>query len=46
MSQDSILPYLLDEELREIEDIKQLVPVADVQICNYPSLIEQKIFNG
>lgn len=46
MIQDGILPYLLEEEFREIEDIKQLVPVADVQICDDPSLIEQKILNG
>lgn len=44
--QDGILPNLLEDEFREIEDIKQLVPVADVQICEDPSLIEQKLMNG
>jgi hypothetical protein len=44
--QEGILPNLLGEEFREIEDIKLLVPVADVQICDDPSLIEQKIMNG
>ncbi|MDM5225088.1 hypothetical protein QUF73_02590 [Cytobacillus sp. NJ13] len=37
------LAYLPEEGFREIEDTKQLVPVADVQICDDPSLIEQKI---
>lgn len=44
--QESLLPYLLEKEFKELEDIKFIVPVADVQISNDASEIEQKIFNG
>ncbi|MDQ0273017.1 spore germination protein [Cytobacillus purgationiresistens] len=44
--QESALPALLNEELHTLDDIKKIVPIADVQISKDPSDIEQKIFNG
>ncbi|WP_442596040.1 spore germination protein [Neobacillus sp. D3-1R] len=44
--QESLLPYLLEKDFRELEDIKLIVPIADVQISDDASQIEQKIFNG
>ncbi|NWQ42340.1 spore germination protein [Bacillus sp. EB106-08-02-XG196] len=44
--QESVLPYLLDENFKQIEDVKQIIPLADVQLSEDISLIEQKLFNG
>ncbi|MDP4172026.1 MAG: spore germination protein, partial [Bacillota bacterium] len=44
--EDHALPFLLDKPFEKLEDIKKIVSVADVQISNDPSLIEQKLFNG
>ncbi|MFP7299672.1 spore germination protein [Neobacillus niacini] len=44
--QESVLPYLLEENFKQIEDVKQIIPLADVQVSEDISLIEQKLFNG
>ncbi|PLS10348.1 spore germination protein [Neobacillus cucumis] len=44
--QDSALPFLLEEPFERVEDVKKLVALADVQISNDISAIEQKLFNG
>jgi hypothetical protein len=44
--QESVLPYLLEENFKQIEDVKQIIPLADVQVSDDSSLIEQKLFNG
>jgi hypothetical protein len=44
--QDNILPYLLEQELNELEDIKRIVPVGNVEISDDPSKIESKLLNG
>ncbi|PLR92692.1 spore germination protein [Bacillus sp. T33-2] len=44
--QDNALPYLLEGDFKKIDDIKKLVPIADVQISDNTDDIEQKLFNG
>ncbi|MBS4190648.1 spore germination protein [Bacillus sp. FJAT-49705] len=44
--QQSVLPNLLADELQTISDIKKILPLADVEISNDPSQIEQKLLNG
>jgi hypothetical protein len=44
--QESVLPYLLDENFKQIEDVKQIIPLADVELSEDISQIEQKLFNG
>ena len=44
--QESVLPYLLDENFKKIEDVKQIIPLADVELSEDISQIEQKLFNG
>lgn len=44
--QNNVLPYLLEKDFKELDDIKLIVPMADVQISDDASIIEQKIFNG
>lgn len=44
--QNDALPFLLEKPLENIEDVKKIVAIADVQISNDESEIEQKLFNG
>lgn len=44
--QMNAIPYLLETEFEKLEDIKKIIPLADVQISNDFSQIEQKLFNG
>lgn len=44
--QDNALPYLIEKPFETIEDVKKIIPIADVEISNDPSVIEQKLFNG
>jgi Bacillus/Clostridium GerA spore germination protein len=44
--QDNILPYLLEENFRQIEDAKQVIPLSDVQLSEDSSKIEEKLFTG
>jgi hypothetical protein len=44
--QDNILPFLLEQEFNELEDIKRIVPVGNVVISDDPSDIDEKILNG
>ncbi|MCM2535951.1 spore germination protein [Neobacillus pocheonensis] len=44
--QDNALPYLIEKPFETIEDAKKIIPIADVEISNDPSVIEQKLFNG
>lgn len=44
--QENALPSLLEKPFETIEDIKKIIPIADVEISNDPSLIEKKLFNG
>lgn len=42
----SVLPSLLREDFRNIEDMKKILPVADIEISTDPTVIEQKLLNG
>jgi hypothetical protein len=44
--QESILPYLMDEGFKHLEDVKEIVPIADVLISEDTSEIEKRLFNG
>jgi hypothetical protein len=44
--QDNILPYLLEQEFNELEDIKRIVPVGNVELSNDPSKIDDKLLSG
>jgi hypothetical protein len=44
--QTNVLPYLLEKDFNELDDIKLILPIADVQITEDASQIEQKLFNG
>lgn len=44
--QQSALPSLLEKEFQNIEDIKKIVPIADVEVSTDPTVIEQKLLNG
>lgn len=43
---NNALPYLMEKPFEKIEDVKKLIAIADVEICNDPTIIEQKLFNG
>lgn len=44
--QENVLPYLLEEDFRQIEDARQVIPLSDVQLSKDISQIEQKLFTG
>ncbi len=44
--QESLLPYLLEENFKQIEDVKQMIPLADIQLSEDTCEIEEKLFNG
>lgn len=44
--QESALPPLLNEEFKTLDDIKKIVPIADVQILEDTTKIEEKLLNG
>lgn len=44
--QESILPYLLEENFKQIDDAKEIIPLADIQISEDISQIEDKLFTG
>lgn len=44
--QNNALPYLLEGDFKNIEDVKKLIPIADVQISEKNEDIEKKLFNG
>jgi hypothetical protein len=44
--QNSVLPYLLEKPFETINDIKKIIPLADVEISEDQSVIEQKLYNG
>ncbi|MGE8077989.1 spore germination protein [Peribacillus loiseleuriae] len=44
--EQSILTALLNGDFYSMEDLKKLVPIADVQICGDPSEIEENLCNG
>ncbi|MBP2240406.1 hypothetical protein J2Z40_000961 [Cytobacillus eiseniae] len=44
--QQSALPYLLEGDLQTIEDVKELIPLADVDVSNDKTKIEQNLMNG
>lgn len=44
--QDNVLPALLKEEFQQLDDVKEIIPISDVQISDNASDIEQKLFNG
>jgi len=44
--QQSALPSLLKDNLQTIDDVKAILPMADVEISNDTSKIDQKILNG
>ncbi|MDQ1143232.1 tetrahydromethanopterin S-methyltransferase subunit G [Bacillus sp. SORGH_AS 510] len=44
--EENALPSLLEKPFVKIDEIKKIVPIADIQICSDESQIEQKLFNG
>ncbi|MDQ1000979.1 hypothetical protein QFZ28_001379 [Neobacillus niacini] len=42
----NVLPFLLEQSFGSLDDIVKILPIADMQISDDVSLIEQKIFNG
>ncbi|EIJ80640.1 spore germination protein [Bacillus methanolicus PB1] len=42
----SALPHLQEKDFTTLDDIKKILPIADVEISDDPSIIEQKLFNG
>ncbi|MEH7176910.1 spore germination protein [Neobacillus vireti] len=44
--QDSVLPYLLEENFKQIDDAKEIIPLADITVSEDISLIEERLFSG
>ncbi|MEH7344159.1 spore germination protein [Bacillus sp. JJ1532] len=44
--QQGVLPSLLEDDFHTIEDIKKLLPIADLEISDDPTKISQKLLNG
>ena len=44
--QKDILPYLLEQPLESMDDIKKILPIPEVQISEEVKLIEEKILSG
>lgn len=44
--QQGVLPYLLEGDLQTLDDIKKIVPSADVEISTDHTVIDKKILNG
>jgi len=44
--QKDVLPYLLEEWFEKIDDINNILPVADFEISTDLAHIEQKLYNG
>lgn len=44
--QQGVLPNLLEDDFHTIEDIKKLLPIADLEISEDPTKIIQKLLNG
>ncbi|MFE8696638.1 spore germination protein [Cytobacillus sp. FJAT-53684] len=44
--QEGVLPYLLEGELQTIQDVKKIIPSADVEISSDQTIIEQKLLHG
>ena len=44
--QNNALPFLLEGEFKYIEDVKKLIPIADVQLSENNEDIERKLFSG
>ncbi|UII55469.1 spore germination protein [Cytobacillus spongiae] len=44
--EENALPYLLEGDFHKIEDVKEIVPIIDVQVSDDLSKVEQKLFNG
>jgi hypothetical protein len=44
--QKDVLPYLLEGEFSSLNDVKSILPIADVEVSTDPGEIEQKMFNG
>lgn len=43
---ESVLPFLLDGDLNQIEDVIKLLPIEDIEFSENPAEIETKLFNG
>ncbi|PLR79304.1 spore germination protein [Bacillus sp. V3-13] len=43
---ENALPFLLDQPFTAIDDVKKIIPVAEVEISEDPSDIEKKLFSG
>ncbi|MEG9295592.1 spore germination protein [Mangrovibacillus sp. Mu-81] len=44
--QEDVLPSLLSKDFNDLEDLKTLVPIVDIQVSDDESVIEQKLLNG
>src|SRR4051812_14748580 len=44
--QDSVLPYLLEENFKQIDDVKHIIPLADIMLSENISEIEERLFSG
>ncbi|WAA09909.1 spore germination protein [Fervidibacillus albus] len=43
---DNILPYLQEKEWTNIEDVKSILPIEDIQLTDEVSEMEKKLLNG
>ena len=44
--QESVLPYLLEESFKHIDDVKKIIPLADIIFSEDISQIEERLFSG
>jgi hypothetical protein len=44
--QEDVLPSLLSKDFNDLEDLKTLVPIVDIQVSEDEAVIEQKLLNG
>ncbi|WP_019156210.1 spore germination protein [Robertmurraya massiliosenegalensis] len=43
---ESLLPFLLEGQFKQIEDVKKIVPLEDIEFSDNPLDIEKKLFSG
>ncbi len=44
--QEDVLPYVLSKGFNDLDDLKKIVPIVDIQISEDEAVIEQKLLNG
>ncbi|OIU66970.1 spore germination protein [Rossellomorea aquimaris] len=44
--QEDVLPYVLSKDFNDLDDLKTIVPIMDIEISQDEAVIEQKLLNG